>query len=191
MWRTVCCCYTTFLWSSWEHWWKTKETAASQDAFSTWSLRPFLSEQWFHWDRSQVQSESSAGGFTCLPFTQRRQRNLRATQEAGAKNQSYRIHLTWTLESHITTVLGPDHLIYYGGGGSQHWGGPVYVSPWDCAGGADKWVKQHTDGALCISCHISPLWTLLCFWMYRCLEVSVDHSKLDCRIFRALTAAQF
>lgn len=68
--------YTTPIWSSWERWWKTKDTAASQDAFSTWSLRPFLSEQWFQWERSLLQSASLSGCLISLPFTQRRQRNL-------------------------------------------------------------------------------------------------------------------
>lgn len=81
-------CYTMSFWSSWERWWKTKETAASQEAFNTWSLRPFLSKQWFHWERSLVQSESSAGGRTSLPFTQRRQRNLTAPQEGGREADS-------------------------------------------------------------------------------------------------------
>ncbi len=69
---------TTPLWSSCERWWKTNETAASQDACSTGSFRPLLSEQWYQLDRSLVQSESSGGARTCRLFTQRLQRNLTA-----------------------------------------------------------------------------------------------------------------
>lgn len=65
--------------SSWERWWKTKVmavVAASHAAWSTSSLRPRLSVLWFHWARSEVQSEPSGGCLTWWLLTQRLQRNL-------------------------------------------------------------------------------------------------------------------
>lgn len=83
--------YTTPIWSLWERWWKTNETAVSHEAFNTWSVRPFLSKLWFHCEKSLVQSELSAGGRTSLPFTQRWQRNLTPPRKEGRAGTLMRI----------------------------------------------------------------------------------------------------
>jgi hypothetical protein len=64
--------YTVFLCSSCDRWWNVNDTAESQAPFSKMSTSPFLSEQWNHCDKSEAQSLSSGGGFTCMLFTHRR-----------------------------------------------------------------------------------------------------------------------
>lgn len=83
--------------SSWERWWKTKlmaVEAASQAAWSTSSWSPRLSVLWFHWARSDVQSEPSGGGHTWRLLTQRRQCSLgtedRAMVTEGPISMLYR-----------------------------------------------------------------------------------------------------
>lgn len=60
-------------------WWNTNETAfvTSQAWLRTVSGRPLLFEQWNHWDKFEVQSESSGGSFTWMLFTQRLHLNLK------------------------------------------------------------------------------------------------------------------
>ena len=45
-------------------WWKTNDTPASQAVFKAMSSTPFFEVQWCHNDKSELQSESSGGGFT-------------------------------------------------------------------------------------------------------------------------------
>lgn len=103
------CGHTNPFWSSWERWWKTKDTAASQEACSIPSLSPLLSEQWCHWDRSQVQSESSGGGRTCLPLTHRPHRNLERRWKHAGTGRVHQSCNTGRLGACYGQLVWPQH----------------------------------------------------------------------------------
>ena len=56
---------------SWDLWWKTNVTPACQLCFRAMSSTFFFVVQWCHWDKFELQSEPSGGGFTSIPFTHR------------------------------------------------------------------------------------------------------------------------